>query len=102
SRRLTFQASLVPVFWTSMPKLPHCPRFIVAGPDFVTTSAGSEGADDTIVTRVGSWSKNFGPVVPSGMGSSLHARVVSLGRPLHAWLVTTVPLAMTGLSVMSN
>ena len=25
-----------------MPKLPHAPRFIVAGPDFRTTSAGSE------------------------------------------------------------
>ena len=27
-----------PVFWTSMAKSPHCPRFIVAGPDFVTVS----------------------------------------------------------------
>src|SRR6059036_2953804 len=25
-----------------MPKLPHAPRFIVAGPDFRTTSTGSE------------------------------------------------------------
>src|SRR5207244_6918441 len=44
SRRLTFQASPSPVFWTSIPKLPHCPRFIVVGPDFLTTRAGSEAA----------------------------------------------------------
>src|SRR2546429_1126891 len=66
SRRDTFQASLSPVFWTSMPKLPHCPRFIVAGPGFVITSAGSEAAD-TMVTRVGS-------AVPLTFGSSLKAK----------------------------
>ena len=25
-----------------MAKLPHCPRFIVAGPDFVTVSTGAD------------------------------------------------------------
>ena len=41
SRRETSQAGLSPVFWTSRAKVPHCPRFIVAGPDFVTTSTGA-------------------------------------------------------------
>src|SRR5262245_60047561 len=91
SRRDTFQASLVPVFWTSMPKLPHCPIFIVPGPDFVTTSAGSE--EDTIVTRVGSSPLGtVGSVEPLTLGSSLQAKVVPLARRSVAWLVTTVPL----------
>src|SRR5262252_3298597 len=93
SRRLTFQASLVPVFWTSMPKLPHRPRFIVDGPDFVSTSAGSEEVDDTIVTRVGSSAlgKVGSGAVPLTLGSSLQANVVPLARRIVAWLVTTVP-----------
>ena len=73
-----------------MPKLPHCARFNVAGPDFRTTSAGSEAdgsiGGTTIVTRVGS-------AVPLTFGSSLKAKVVPLARRSVAWLVTTVPLA---------
>ncbi len=85
-----------------MPKLPHCPRFIVARPVFVTTSAGSEAAN-TIVTRVGSSPpETVGSAVPLTLGSSLQAKVVPLARESVAWLVTTVPLAMAGLSVMSN
>src|SRR5262245_56275689 len=49
---VVFQASLGPVLLTSMTKLPHCPRFIVAGPVFVTTSAGAAGS--VTVSRVGS------------------------------------------------
>src|SRR5205823_9381351 len=92
-----------PVFWTSMPKLPHCPRFIVAGPDFLSTSAGSEAAD-RMVTRVGSSPPATvgSAAVPLTLGSSLQAKVVPLARRTVAWLVTTVPLAMAGLSVMSN
>src|SRR5215475_14669256 len=88
----------------STPKLPHCPRFIVAGPDFVTTSAGSDEVDDTIVTRVGS--SALGTVgsgaVPLTLGSSLQAKTVPVARRSVDWLVTTVPLARGDLSVMSN
>ena len=38
---VAFQPSLSPMFWTSMAKSPHCPRFIVAGPDLVVTSTGA-------------------------------------------------------------
>src|SRR6266516_3230090 len=53
SRRDTFQASLSPVFWTSMPKLPHCPRFSVAGPVPVVTKTGPA------TMHLGQWG-NFG------------------------------------------
>src|SRR6185295_11683546 len=42
SRSDAFHASPCPMFWTSIAKLPHAPRFMVAGPDLRTTSAGSD------------------------------------------------------------
>src|SRR5215831_10915664 len=98
SRRLTFHASPWLVFWTSRPNVPGCPRFIVAGPDLVSTSAGSLAEGATIVTRVGS--SALGTVgsgaVPLTLGSSLQAKVVPLARTV-AWLATIAPLAMPGL-----
>src|SRR5262249_56922144 len=102
SRMETFQASPLPVFWRSTPKLPHCARFIVAGPDLVTTSAGSEPAD-TIVTRVGSPPpETVGSAVPLTLGSSLQAKVVPLARRSVARLATTVPLARPDLTVIAH
>src|SRR6516165_9506629 len=44
SSSVTFHASLDPVFWTLKPNCPHCPRLIVAGPDFVNTRLGAPAA----------------------------------------------------------
>src|SRR5262245_44558369 len=41
SRRVTFHASLSPVFCALMTKSPHCPRFIVAGPVLSTVTFGA-------------------------------------------------------------
>src|SRR5262245_26272473 len=101
SRRDTSQASVGPVFWTSMAKLPHCPTFICGGPDFLTTSTGSPA--DAIVTRVGSSSpETVGLAEPLTFGSSLTANVVPLARRSADWLVTTVPFARPDFSLMSN
>ena len=61
SRMVVFQASLGPVFWTSIAKMPHCPTFIVAGPDFVTSSTGGTNVNcpsrSAVLTRA-SFSRN--------------------------------------------
>ena len=51
SRRLTFQASPAPVFWTSRPKVPELPgatRVSVAGPFFVSPRFGGPEAAGTV------------------------------------------------------
>ena len=74
---VAFQASLSPVFWTSMAKLPHCPRFIVAGPDFVTTStgAGADAVTGVVVLMV----HDAGRAVRQSPGGRLTVGIAALG-----------------------
>src|SRR5262245_17428188 len=85
SRRNTFQASLIPVFWTSMLKFPHCPRLIVAGPDFVTMSTGP--ATMSIVGSLGAGVR--------GSSDGWSAIVVALTKP---WFEIAVPLTTLGFT----
>src|SRR6266849_780413 len=41
SSSVTFHASLDPLFWTLRLNCPHCPGFIVGGPDLVNTRLGA-------------------------------------------------------------
>src|ERR1700704_4706681 len=50
SRIVAFHASLTPVFWTSRPNSPDCPRLIVAGPDLVRVRLGAEVSPISIET----------------------------------------------------
>src|SRR5690349_18406211 len=60
SRRLTFQASLVPMFWTSRPKVAGCPGIIVVGPDFVSTRFGPDAS--TVKQNA-----EFAPIISTAM-----------------------------------
>src|SRR5262249_3662454 len=92
SRRVTFQASPPPVFWTSMAKLPHCPRFIVDGPDFVTTSTGSAALATVLI--VGS----FGAGV-RGSSEGWLTMPVAFTKP---WFEITVPATVLAFTTTSN
>src|SRR5213594_3168486 len=91
SRRVAFQASLSPVFWMSMLKLPHCARFKVAGPDFVTASTGP-----ATMSIVGSLRAGV-----RGSSDGWSTMPVPLTKP---WFEMTVPLTVleftTTLKVM--
>src|SRR5262245_24745405 len=94
SRRLTSQASLSPVFRTSMLKLPHCPRLIGAvGPDFVTTSAGP--GELLTMSIVGS----SGIGVSGSSDGRLTMPLSALTKP---WFEITVPLAALGFTTTLN
>src|SRR5215470_3969249 len=92
SRRDTFQASLSPAFWTSRPKLPHCPIFIVAGPDFRNTSAGPERL--LTVSHVGSLGAGV-----RGSSDGWSGMPVALTKP---WLQIAVPLTVFAFTVTLN
>src|SRR5260370_38775332 len=82
SRIVAFHASLTPVFWTSRPNCPDCPRLIVAGPDLVRVRLGAEVSPISIETfaldvRVGVFqvtSAVFVRVVPAGSPGAIRAR----------------------------
>src|SRR5262245_15049558 len=75
-----------------MAKLPHCPRFIVAGPDFVITSAGPVALPT--ISMVGS--------LRAGVGRSSDgwsAIPVALTKP---WFEIAVPAATFAFTTTSN
>ncbi len=74
SRMDAFQASLGPVLWTSMANTPDCPRVIVAGPDFVTSSTG--GTNVNCPWRLAVFTKPPSLVMNSVTGLPLASRKV--------------------------
>src|SRR5262249_8311122 len=76
-----------------MPKLPHCPRFIVAGPDFVTTSTGVGTPTMSIVGSSGVGVRG------SSEGRSTIPLPAAVTKP---WFEIAVPPATFAFTTTSN
>ncbi len=105
SRSATSDASALPTLFTVMVYRSISPASSTFGSPvrsveiFWITNAGLAA----IVTRVGSSSPGtVGSALPLTPGSSLTANVVLLASRSDDWLLTTVPFAREGPSVMSN